>query len=291
MSVKEVLISIHPKIFQFPTEEEKCKKSRFLIGAVAKTAFMELAVSLAFATVTIAFVSTPLSVAVVLISAITMVLFNTIVRGISARFHYRAFLLHHLPEKHIDRLKANQRAKNFEILTSSLCPVTFGQIDSNTRDLVTHEAGHALASLAMYKNARPEISINADNPLNASGVTRYYPQKLTSLGEKVGSDNASLIVGGAGAALSLTFSILNIVVAHKLKDTHPKLSLYFLVSAITSIARHVIYALSALWTTNRSLSHDFLRLSVGGIHPFLSAACLILIPLFVKTFLVLSEIK
>jgi hypothetical protein len=294
MTIKETLISITPttpSITHSSTQVENCKKKRSLITSVAKTALIEFAVSLAFAAVTIAFVSTPLSIAIVLISATTVVLFNAIVRGICASFHYRAFLLRHLPEKHIDRIKASNRAKNFEVVSSALCPVAFGQIDSNTRDLVTHEAGHALASMAMYKNARPEISINADTPLNASGMTRWYPQKLTSLGEKVGSDNASLIVGGAGAALSLTFSVLNIVVAHKLKDTHPKLSLYFLVSAITSITRHVVYALSALWTKNRSLSHDFFRLSVGGIHPLLSTACLILIPLFVKMALVFSEIK
>lgn len=271
------------------SSEDKIKARNSLITAIAKVSLKELAVSLLFTGIAICFAATAFTIAMLVVAAVAMVIFNALLRGMSAHAQYKALLLKHLPEDDLNREEAEKKAATLEKMTDYFCPITFSLVDSDTRDLVTHEGGHALAALALYKNPRPIISLEAKQPFSVGGVTSIYPQKLSSLGKKIGAKNASTIMGAAGAALSLVFSTVNIVIAHKLKKSHPRLSLYFLSAAITSIARHVIYALSALWTARKDLAHDFIRIWAGGVHPIISAITIIALPLIVKGSMLLYD--
>lgn len=271
------------------SEKEKADMRHELVTAVAYATLKEFVVSMAFTAISLFFVASAASGALLITGAFLIVIFNAAVRGIAAKAKYEAFLLKDLPAGDSVRLDAEKFAARMETAVDHICPITFATIDSNTRDLVTHEAGHALATYAVYKNPMPSITIQATQPFSAGGVTRFYPGQLTGFGEKIGRTNASSLVAAAGPAMSLTFSCVNLVVAHKIKDSHPRLSLYFLAAAITSIAQHVLYALSALWMTGGDLGHDFIRLWAGGVHPIISAITLIAIPLLVKGALLLYD--
>lgn len=282
-------INPYRQIYRGPTEVDKRQERNQLIKAVALTALKELAVALLFAGVTIIFAANPLTISMIIISAVVVTVLNAAMRSLYAHAKYQAFLVHHLHATDPTRIAAEKKAGKLETFTDYFCPISFALFDGSTRDIVTHEGGHALTSMLVYKNPNPSITIYSEKLVSSSGVTRFYPQKLSSLGQKLGQRNASTVVGAAGAAFSLTFSIGSIILSHKLKHSHPKLSRYFLASAITSIAHHALYALSALWASRKDLGHDFVRLWAGGIHPIVSLITIIALPLIVKAGLYLYD--
>lgn len=268
-----------------------------LIKEIAYTAFKELAVSLVFTTITAFFIPTTLSIAAAFTAAAVMVLFNVLVRCFPAYTNYQLFALtcriRQLKtdsiqcirtSKEIDRLESLQEEleKKNRVRTNIanfICPTVFASFDAQTFGVLRHEAGHAIAAIALYQNSKPKIVVNG--PFNG-GVTTFYPGALTKLGESVGRKNVELIVAGAGAGISILFSCISLVLSRKFRDSHPQLSRYFLSSAIAGVVHHVFYAISAFFTSKENLSHDFVRLWTGGIHPIVSIITMVAIPLIVK---------
>lgn len=270
------------KIF-VSSEAERIEKRNQLIKEVAFASLKELAVSLAFAGVACCFVPTPLSVAMLLTSSIAIVLFNTCIRAASAGLAYRLFLLN---DNHsVEAMNEKHTLSTIIKFTNFLCPMSFSILDLATRDTLTHEAGHALAALALYKNPRPSITIE---PF-VGGVTKFFPSQLNELGAKLGSKASEVIVAGAGPGLSLIFSIAGLVLGHSLRKKHPEINRYLVAMAITSIANHVIYALSAFWVSAANGGHDFLRLWANGIHPAVGIVCMVALPILVKSGMFLTE--
>jgi hypothetical protein len=245
-----------------------------LVKNVAIESLQEFAVSLALTGITCFFVATPGGIAILLATTVTIVAINALIRSGAA---YCAYRYEQLDQLHSEDAEQEKEAYRFVIKAAEyLCPLSFSILDSTTRDVLIHEGGHALAATLLFKGANPSITIN---PLEG-GVTRYYQRGLTSLGEMLGTQKADFIISAAGTAASLGYSLLNIILADRLAESHPQLSKYLLVMGITSILNSIIYAASALFTAFPG--HDFAALWRGGLHPVASIAMMVLLPLIVK---------
>lgn len=146
----------------------------------------------------------------------------------------------------------------------------------NTANLI-HEAGHALAALAVYKNPKPGILID---PF-VRGVTTYQKTALTSFGKALGPLRAKVLVIASGPGLifvvSLTFWILGWVLYKK----YPQLSKSMILSAGLEFYNQSLYALSALSANPSRLSHDFVSLALFGLSPLAAAIAIVAIPTFI----------
>lgn len=221
-----------------------------------KSNLTELSVSLAYTAMTLPFVVTGVGQISLLVGVVSCVAFNALLREMTSDAPYE-------PETKLLRY---------------LRALTFSRVDSATRDVLTHEMGHDIAAKTLFRHANPSITVF---PFEG-GVTHWSPGRgLTELGAYFGKKNSRLIVAGAGAGAALLFSMGHMIAAHKVSETNPEASAYLLVSALMSIANHVIYALTALVDIGPS-GHDFIQLAQGGIHPLAAAGFLIAVPLLLQ---------
>lgn len=229
-----------------------------LHSQVAVSNLKELVVSLALAGATIPFVATGIGQIALLATAITTAGFNALVRTCELDIDSNS----NLPKTAKTGMRYARAA-------------TFSILDGTTRDVLTHEMGHALAAKALFIGANPKVTIF---PLTG-GVTHWAPWKgLTSLGQYFGASQSRLIVSAAGAGFALLFSLGFLIAAHGTTTSNPETSTYLFTSAIMSIAGHFTYAISALAGSGSS-GHDFIALAKGGIHPLVAAAFIVAVPL------------
>lgn len=258
---------------------------------VVKKALKELAISLCFTAITAAFIVTPFSLPILFALPLIMVIFNTTVRCIPIMIQRR---INTLKAQGADEQRVHKWERHLERslkFVKVICPLNFAIVDINTRGLVLHEAGHAVAATALYKNANPSIALypgKTGNPLWLyTGETNWSNKEMTGLGKSLGSKGANLVTVGAGAAFSIINCIVLFTLSYKLRKTNPELSRYFLASAIATTVQHIFYALSALWERSNSYN-DFSAMWAGGIHPFVSILFLAL-PLIVRAGLSVKE--
>lgn len=156
--------------------------------------------------------------------------------------------------------------------------------------ILVHEAGHALAALALYQKSRPTITLF---PF-VGGMTHFSSATLSPLGQQVGTEGASALVTAAGPLLSLIASSGALIYSFLLDrgaptpdtNTSPPLAErgrselrgILKVAAIQDFATHTLYALSALRNPN-SPSHDFARLWKAGLHPLPMSLATMAIPI------------
>lgn len=249
-----------------PTEQPFCKKETLShsdrIVKIAIASLKELALSLALATITLPFVASAAHASLLLASAIAVVALNTLVRAAASYFKS--------PFKECGFQKAN-------VLFKYLPPLVLSCLDNTTRDLVVHEGGHALAATLLYKKASPQVEIS---PFK-SGITWYVKYPMSRIGELIGKRFSGMIVSAAGPMACIFTSTALLAISHRIEKIHPQISRYLEVSAIVSIASHVLYALSALLRSFHSKSHDFVALHAAGIHPLASCAIMLACPLIV----------
>jgi len=241
------------------------EKKNESIKKIATDSLKELALSLCFTSVTCLFVATS-AIPTMLIIAVGTVALNTILR--ISRFYMEVKLCNE---------PLNPESKELIITAlflKRLVPfILFSWIDLTTRGILTHEAGHSFAALALFKNARPSIEI-----LPFSGVTKMSLQALSPLGTFFGRRNSELLVSAAGPLAGTFLALFDLSVAHVVKDSNPELNTQLKMSAICNIAGHAIYAISAFW--DRTRGHDFVHLwKIGQIHPIASVVCIIAIPI------------
>lgn len=237
---------------------------------IAIASLKEFAIGLTMVGVTCFFVATPLSIGI----GITM----TAILALS-NFGYRILESSEMMRAQTPVHRCLQKVYTF------LRAIGFGTVYSGTIDTVVHESGHALMARAVYQNADPKIVIK---PFG-SGETRYFVGTLSKLGLKLGANKAQLLVVAAGALAALSVSIVFITVAHCIGKEHAEIARYLNGMGFMSILNHGFYALSGLSKTPPE-GHDFADLwHTGGIHPAVSIAVLIGVPLFLKGILCLID--
>ncbi len=248
---------------------EKSKINK-LIYDVALATFAEMGVSSAMTAVTCCFVAST-SIGLLITTAIATIALNALFRTSFAYLEYRA-----------DQIKEKKdlglvlRAVHF---TRWFNAFTFGVFELTTTATLIHEFGHAVAALTVYQNPRLKISIF---PIKG-GFTRISPGPLTKLGECLGNKNSYLFVAAAGPAFGILSATIKLIFAHHCQKDHPDISRTLNAGAITEIASHVLYALSAFGESRHNISHDFIALwSIGNIHPVVSIVSMVTLPIFVK---------
>lgn len=248
-----------------------------LVKEVAIASFKEIAISFAITGVCCLFVATPAGVAFLLASTAAMVGLNFFIRLAGCHATYKICTTQ----------DAKKRENHAAALTfiSYLCPLTYSMVDVFSRNVLIHEAGHAMASLACYKGASPKVVILPPE----GGYTEYREGPLTRFGEKLGKSASNTFVSAAGPGLALMCSLTQIFASHKMQKSHPNLSKYLFFTAVVSIFQHVTYALTALVTSSDQVSHDFVSLWLGGIHPIAAVLFMIVVPILVKCILYLID--
>jgi hypothetical protein len=146
----------------------------------------------------------------------------------------------------------------------------------NAQTLV-HETGHALASLLIYKRPRPLIEIY---PF-IGGITQFYKTSLSDFGKKIGPAAATCLVVASGPGLTLLVSAVLLAIGIALKEKYPQLSKYLICWSILDFVNHAFYAYTTLQAEPWNLSHDFVHLSIFGLHPVTATVGLIAIPIVI----------
>lgn len=242
-----------------------------IVQNVAMSSLKEFAIAMAFAAITCTFVATPAGASVLVITALAVVAFNTLVRTVGGGCTYA---LHRMDNKNAFKHKF---CKGTQTVCNYLAPISFTVLDSTTRDVVIHEAGHAAAAALLYKGAKPQITIMP----HQGGMTSFWVNGLTKIGRIFGEKGSRLLIAGAGPAAALLADSIQIGVAHVVRKSHPTLSRYLKITAIFSLIAHTMYAFSA-FTATKIVGHDFAVLWAGGIHPMVSIVSIVGLPIIVK---------
>lgn len=162
--------------------------------------------------------------------------------------------------------------------------LTFAIIDLTTRQTIIHEGGHYFAIKLFYEKVQPSIEIF---PLYG-GVTRWSMSHLTDWGKRLGRENADVAVAAAGTVATQLLNIPALIVGHYWGG---QFGSYLQTSAFLSALADATYALTAL-SPKPKASSDFLALKKFGIHPFVCAFTVLLIPLAIKgVLLYLDQIR
>lgn len=254
-------------------DDEKKSVLNTLIKEVVLSTIKELLISLTLSGVCCLFVAAP-AIPGLIIFTVSVVAFNLLVRSIAAREAYQLYLVKQKKQKPSEIKRREDVLGLLNLITS----YDFSILHTLTSNVLIHEAGHAVAALAVYQNPDPKISVF---PFTG-GETSYQYSPLSSLGKYLGISTSKALVSAAGTGFGVILGAALIGISHSLKKEHPRLSLYLLCSGIMSVAQHVLYALSALWEASPIAGHDFVSLWKYGIHPLISVICIIALPVFIK---------
>jgi len=159
-----------------------------------------------------------------------------------------------------------------------ISPNLFAFLTGSHMHTLVHEIGHALASKIVFKNPRPKITLF---PFTG-GRTKFETRELTYLGSLLGQPRALAFVASAGPGISLVISSLAMIVGKAVQNRFHKLSLYLIAYGRSDLFAHAAYALSANFSSNFRMSHDFFLLSKIGVHPSAIAVIFVVIPLFIE---------
>lgn len=290
LSINEQIKGIEYKSQDYPLKKRRdsCKEFKIQLAKdIAKRALIELGVGLAFAAVACLFVATPAGMATLLICAVATVAINILLRTGSAYCMYRLFLLKYKESENAE-IKRTYFLNLLNFLRYLVPGVFSTLVDANTRDLIVHEGGHALAAHILIKNPRTKITIVPTQ----GGQTSYRIGALTKIGEFFGRNKSKLIIAAAGPAAAVVTATFTLGVSLSIRKSNPELSRYLKVIAVDSIAQQAFYALSALWVSATNKGHDFLQLMAGGIHPAVAVIAIVALPIIVRIgFFIYDKVK
>lgn len=141
---------------------------------------------------------------------------------------------------------------------------------------VIHEAGHACASLLLFKNSFPKIALCAD--FTGKAKTFGWPgATLSGLGEKLGKEKAKAICSAAGPVAEAFASAVLLKSGLSLMGKWPEVARVCIVSASWSFFSLLGYARDAL-SGERAKGHDFSDLKKAGVHPIASMVAIAAVP-------------
>ncbi|MBI5274435.1 MAG: hypothetical protein HY860_05215 [Chlamydiales bacterium] len=258
-------------LFQATTGNLNTLKKKLIIQVTTAT-LTEAILSVAMVAITCLFIITPGAQVTFIALAVGILAFNAFLRISSAYAQYQIEALKNSTAPH--DMEITKKYTAFNNIVSFLCPTSFAVLYDNSLATLIHEEGHALTANLLFQHAKPNITITGPG----SGYTQWWPLSLSTLGEKIGLDNAKLMVSAGGSGLAVLSTLGLIVAAHCLQKNHPQISKHLYAMAFMNVITTAIYALSALFPPY-SQGHDFAALAAGGIHPLLSFAIIILLPL------------
>jgi hypothetical protein len=249
-------------------ETVPCTKDA-LIQKVVLSILTELAVSLVLVAVVCCFTASTGGIGLVITSLVIQCAAATIFRSLGAIAAYHAAKY---PDKPCHKfLKAIAEATEW----GSAANFLLGS-GTNAQTLI-HESGHFLAASSLYQNANASIHIL---PFQG-GYTHFSRSSLSAFGNRLGSQRSSIFVTAAGASAALSVSAGVLTAGLLLRKKNPVLAKYLIVWGTFDFIKHILYALSAFYTSSIEKGHDFVQLSLLGLHPTVAIARMIAIPILI----------
>ncbi len=208
-------------------------------------------------------------------SGMTLLITATLVQfAVSIFFHsLGAYASYKASEGGINQIHYERAVSACEMITGS----NFALFTGYNAQTLVHETGHALAALLIYKRPRPLIEIY---PF-IGGITQFYKTSLSDFGKKIGPAASTCLVVASGPGLTLLISSVLLAVGVALREKYPQLSKYLIAWSILDFVNHAFYAYTALHAEPWNLSHDFVHLSIFGLHPVTATVGLIAIPIVI----------
>lgn len=116
------------------------------------------------------------------------------------------------------------------------------------RNLLMHEAGHAVAASALYQNATPEMYIRGGYFFPQASYTNYSGNwSLTSFGERVGVNNSRTTLAAMGTGADIISILLELTLAQiASRRKYSEMALYIRASALLLIIADMAQAIDAL---------------------------------------------
>ncbi|MBU6383526.1 MAG: hypothetical protein KGQ49_03955 [Verrucomicrobia bacterium] len=239
---------------QTPEKPPICEIVKEIVLKILK----ESAITLGLGTIVCLFVPTPMGLSMMVGATIVQLLVSTLFHALGAFASYH----------------------NYETVATAcswITGVNFGYLTGRNSQTILHEAGHALASLLVYKNPRPVIEVF---PFRG-GHTSYYKTGLTSFGHKLGAAAANCLTIASGPALTLLVSSALLAVGIAILEEYPEFGKYLIAWASIDFLHHAEYAYSALRVEKWNLSNDFAHLSIFGLHPVDASIVILAIPIVI----------
>lgn len=235
-----------------------------IVQEVALKVLKEFAVTFVFGAIVALFVTSGADLVFLLSAALVQLVVSTFFHSLNAYAHYQTL-----------ETNANQaRYKSLVSFSEWMNGLNFALFTGFNTQTVIHETGHALASLLLYKNPRPLIEIY---PF-AGGITQFYKTALSPLGQKLGAPMATCAVIASGPGLTLLISSGLMVLGIALLDTYPELGKTLVSWSLIDFLHHSFYAYTALQADPWNLTHDFVHLSIFGLHPGAASIGILAIP-------------
>lgn len=239
---------------------------RDVVQTIAIKCFKEFAASVALGAVVCFFVAPP-GIMLVMSSAVVQFVVSAIFHSLGAYSSHKS--------------SQGGTTKNYYDWAVSICEWLTGTnyailTGYNVQNLI-HESGHALASFLIYKRPQPLIEIY---PF-VGGLTQFYKTSLSNFGKQIGPAASTCLVVASGPSLTLLISSALLAIGIAIKEKYPEFGKYLITWSILDFFCHAQYAYSALRAEPWNLAHDFVHLSIFGLHPVAAAVGIAVIPILI----------
>ncbi len=238
-----------------------------IVQEIALKVLKELALSIVFGSIVSLFVVSASGTTFLISAVVVQLAVSTFFHSLGAFATYQA----------LDKDPHQGFYQNIAYACEWIAGLNFAVLTGFNTQTVVHESGHALASLLLYKNPRPNIAVY---PF-AGGITEFYKTKLTPWGQKLGSAASTCFVVASGPGLALLVSSAIWAIGMALLDKYPQFGKYLISWAAIDFLHHAAYAYSALGAKPWNLTHDFVHLAIFGLNPVAASIGILAIPVLI----------
>jgi len=181
-----------------------------------------------------------------------------------------------------------------KIQGARLCRSVLFALANDPINIVTHEGGHSLTALAVYENAQPKIYLKGGLFMPDGGYTRISSNKLSALGETIGTNNSAILFNANGSTADMVGALFKLMCAQIVSNKFPEIALYLRVDVFLIVMKDILYALAAYDNSNcydnyKPKTSDFCSLKEEGISPALMVAAMAGLMLIVQLGLSLTS--
>lgn len=250
-----------------PRIAEETLQSCDIVQEVALKVLKELVLTVALGSIVALFLTSQADLFLLISATVVQVVASTFFHSLKAYASYQILQDH----------TAQKLYQNLISFSEWMNGLNFAFFTGFNTQTVIHETGHTLASLLIYKNPRPLIEIY---PF-AGGITQFYKTTLSALGQKLGAATATCVIIASGPGLTLLISSGLMILGIALLETYPQLGKTLVSWSLIDFLHHSFYAYSALQAAPWNLTHDFVHLSIFGLHPGVASLGILAIPILI----------
>jgi len=160
----------------------------------------------------------------------------------------------------------------------------FANMDTLTRNVITHEGGHFVADLSLLGNAQISITPNGLFGDGTAGIT-HASVTLNDLGKIYGEQKSRMIISASGPLASIIGNYLSMIVAQALPDNYPEIKTYLRMTAAIQLLLEILNVVADAIKGCEKSNDDYCFLEKGGISLVGIIACIAGTALLLQLFL------